>query len=546
MSPVEKIRRKLLRNVEAKVLPYFILTLLVIASFTTLFLMPNAPLTMKGSAAYTDYSSVKKITIDSSYIDSELTNFPVLVHDDSGDLSDILEDGSDIAFFSEDNNTQYNHEIESYDSGTGELFAWVNITTVASDADTIFYMYYDDSDGGYAIGNNPADVWNDHYVAVYHMNRTDTTLWDSTRIRDATQHRTVDETTGKIGNAQDFESTNEGNFTATKLGSGLSLTVECWYKMESNTGANQVIIEDRNYAATNEVSWYFWLNTDNKLNFNVYGQEEDWIANPCASTGITAGSYFYLVGVLDDDSFVKLFYNTSLVGSDLSISGDLYHPSTSTIRIGADTQDLTPTYRYFADGIVDEIRISDSPRSRAWLNATFHSTNETTGFMTFGAESSSEPASTFTINGLPDDRITWAGTEDTSVWCNATGTDSETLELNITANSTTNVTEVRVWVGDMNDTDAFINASNITLHVSSDNSSFDTLNTFTDGGSNISINSTTWPVGAGGNPFDDAGICDTTQSIYLRFKVAIPSGTNTDEFYSSAIDAWKLYIGHYV
>jgi hypothetical protein len=152
-----------------------------------------------------------------------------------------------------------------------------------------------------------------------------------------------------------------------------------------------------------------------------------------------------------------------------------------------------------------------------------------------------EPASTFAIRGLEgsDYNITWTGTISTTVWSNETNPGG-TLELNMSINATNNVTEIRVYCDDL---DASILASNITMSVSSDNSSFDSMGTFTDGGSNISINTSTWPGGGGTNPFTyggGAGLTNTTTSIYMRFQLAIGAIAGT---YSQ--NDWKLYVGNY-
>ena len=115
-------------------------------------------------------------------------------------------------------------------------------------------------------------------------------------------------------------------------------------------------------------------------------------------------------------------------------------------------------------------------------------------------------------------------------------------------NSTDNVTELRVWIGDLNDTNAWINASNISMWISSDNSSYGELGTFEDLGSNLSINATNWNAGTmGADPFTGAGLTDKNTSIFCIFKLTIPAGISSDTFYSFAfaINSWKVYIGHF-
>ena len=54
-------------------------------------------------------------------------------------------DGSDIVFTAGDGVTKVSHEIESYNSATGQLTAWVNVPAVSPSADTVIYLYYGNS-----------------------------------------------------------------------------------------------------------------------------------------------------------------------------------------------------------------------------------------------------------------------------------------------------------------------------------------------------------------------------------------------------------------
>jgi len=157
-----------------------------------------------------------------------------------------------------------------------------------------------------------------------------------------------------------------------------------------------------------------------------------------------------------------------------------------------------------------------------------------------------EEPSTASLDGLTAGRITWSGIGGQSVWCNSSGDGTETMDINMTLNATTNITGIRVWVGDMNDTTAYINASNIELYVSSDDTNYGQMGTYTDGGSNLSINTSTWNAGSmGTNPFLGEGLTNGTHHIYCRFLLNIPADTPTDIFYSASSDAWKVYIGYY-
>jgi len=164
-----------------------------------------------------------------------------------------------------------------------------------------------------------------------------------------------------------------------------------------------------------------------------------------------------------------------------------------------------------------------------------------------GFNSSSNDSSVYQIKGLQNDIVTWSGTAGTTVYCNSSGDTNEWLEVNMSINSTDNVTEIRVWVGDLNNS-IDINASNITLWVANtSNTTYYSFGTFTDGGGNITINQSTWnSIIMIDNPFNGTGLTDTNTSIFLLFRLAIPAAAPTDIFWSASSTAWKIYLGYTV
>lgn len=193
---------------------------------------------------------------------------------------------------------------------------------------------------------------------------------------------------------------------------------------------------------------------------------------------------------------------------------------------------------------VCNINVTYATNYTVWVNATDgnHTTNETFWFVT------EEGTPTFTIKGLPNDIITFSGTSGTSVYCNSSGDTNEWLEYNMSLNATVNVTELRVYMDDLNDTSAYINASNITMYVANaSNATYYSFGTFADGGSNISINRTTWNTNIViDNPFNGTGLTNINTSIYIIFKLVIPAVTPTDIFWASSSTACRIVPGHFV
>ena len=152
-----------------------------------------------------DFGFRKEITIDRSKIPTgcgtTLSNFPLLFSVTDLDLSTASgqvtdPQGDDILFRATDTATcggtapcTLDHEIESYNSTTGQLLAWVRVpslNTSAAGSDTKIYVYYGNTDIASSIENiNP--VWDANYMGVWHFNE-DPAVAGTDGIKDSTSH----------------------------------------------------------------------------------------------------------------------------------------------------------------------------------------------------------------------------------------------------------------------------------------------------------------------------------------------------------------------
>jgi len=122
---------------------------------------------LPGSWWNTSWLYRKNIVIDHNQVKGNLTNFPVLIDRTDSDLrAKAQADGDDITF-TDYYGVRLNHEIESYDSVTGHLIAWVNVPSLFTTEDKVLYMYY----GNPSCGNqeNLSGVWDSHYKMVHHL-----------------------------------------------------------------------------------------------------------------------------------------------------------------------------------------------------------------------------------------------------------------------------------------------------------------------------------------------------------------------------------------
>jgi len=531
----------------------------------------NEDQSFKTQSTVDQFSYYKQINIDHDQVPSALSGFPVYINiTDDSDLFSHMENNSgyDLAFFDSTNSTQFSHEIEywDWDTGNSDVSAaiWVNVTSLASASDTIVYMYY-----GNATISNQEDitgVWDNNYLAVWHFAETSGTIYDSTSNNYDSTSEEGAPTYNQFGlagrsialdNAGDY--LNFSDILDETLEADATLTYEWIMNKDPADGDSDSIFSKRALNPNNEGFKSYIVRGDHgSVPHQLYTQftnPDNGNNNSVIKTPYLDDNVWRYIGLrfADADDILSTTYNNFSSGGiyiDANSTETLTRQDCSNsnhFHIGADRAGSNT----FDGGNIDEFRVSNIKRSDNWI-ITFHNNimNSSDGnFITFGSEQGSgggEGASTYTLIGLSSPYgLTWSGTAGTSVWCNSSGDTNEFMEINMTINSTDNVTELRVFHDDLNDTSAWINASNITLWISSDNSSYASMGAFTDGGSNISINTSTWPGGGGTNPFTGAGLTDTNKSIWCVFILSIPADSPTDIFTTSTTTSCKVYIGHY-
>ena len=161
----------------------------------------------------------KEITLSlntATGVGSDLTDFPVLISFTDTELIQTKESlGRDFVFTESDGKTVLSHEIEKFDNTTGELIAWVKLPTMSASSTTDIYIYYK----GDTIGFNSADVWNDDYVLVWHLNQTSTGTVGE--FRDATSNS--NDGRGGGGNKVGYNAVRIPHLTDGQIGTGQQL-----------------------------------------------------------------------------------------------------------------------------------------------------------------------------------------------------------------------------------------------------------------------------------------------------------------------------------
>ena len=363
----------------------------------------------------------KLITINSSQVADDLKNFPMLVNITDSDLASRAQsDGDDIAFVLwSDNNTQLNHEIESFNSVSGNLVAWVNVTSLSSTVDTKIWMYYSNSECNNQ--QNSAGVWDSNYVLVQHLNETSGIHYDSTNYgNNGTNYNSNQNVGGIIDGANQFDGTNDWIQISDdpSLEGMQQLTIEAWI-FDTGNDANPRGIVSKRVSSGSQRSFSLFLWSGRNINFDI-GTDRD-----VTSSTVTANQWYYFVATFDgslSSQRKKYYFDGSYDSSDECSPTSV--PSTSSdLHIGI----LNANYGNGWAGIIDEVRISNIIRNSSWMTTTYNTVVNTSTFISLGSEEYGAP---IVSTPIPSDGFTGISVPPTSF--NITISDLQGDNMNIT------------------------------------------------------------------------------------------------------------------
>ncbi|MBN1698633.1 MAG: DUF2341 domain-containing protein, partial [Spirochaetales bacterium] len=343
----------------------------------------------------------QEITIDSASLGmgGNLSAFPFLIKITGANnlFTSAQSDGDDILFTTSDGTTKIPHEIEYYeDTGSTELDAWVKVQTLYAGSDTVIYMYY-----GNSAASNQEDaenVWDSDYAGVWHLNEAatddETTAihYDSTANQShGSQHGNGTLQAGKIAQAQEFDGSDENvddyidvnNFDTN---SWSALTVEVWYNWSGNYDSEDGSTYFRLICKANGTSGDDTLFTLFKLNDPLRGQVHyNSTVYGRDGANMTAGGWHYAVLLWDGVAQeLSVYMDGSSYGPEATAAGPLPDSPADQNLLFGDANAIDPDRSFM--GSLDEIRISHSRRSNAWLAATYNNQNNPSSYCTFREE----------------------------------------------------------------------------------------------------------------------------------------------------------------
>lgn len=354
-----------------------------------------------------DWNKRIKLTIDQTKVDTaNQLNFPVLVHlsttsgitnaDVSCVFDELTADGNrkKIAITLSDGTTECYVEIERWDHANEKAWLWVKVSSVAYDADTDLYLYYDSdhADNTTYVGDTTDavthNVWDSNFVGVWHMAQ-DPNGDAADAIKDSTSYGregtpdgtmlTADLVDGEIGKAIDFDG-NDDCIKYSSIDFGNLFTIETIVNPNDVSQIEAIMANTTGGETSNGFKLY--INTygtnDKRLKFETGNGSNADIAYSNINE-VTFSQYQHIVGAINRTSGIaKLYINSS----ELSLPDDTIRTDFNTSaawRLSNFTDDT-----YELSGKQDEVRISNIIRSAPWIKATYYSNFD--NLVTFGSE----------------------------------------------------------------------------------------------------------------------------------------------------------------
>lgn len=338
------------------------------------------------SGAFADWSEVRLITILSSAVDADLTDYPI--HLDLSDLGssffdDVKSDGSDIRITLADGVTEVPREIVEIDTtgDTGRLYFKGDIS---SSTDTVFKIYYGNASAAEpaaAAANGSEAVWSNGYEAVWHL--TETPSSGSYANLDSTGNgygliasgtTPTLNTSGKFGNAVTFSAgrlSSSNNWTPTQ-----PMTNEAWIYVTGS--GNMTVLGNGVDSSFNRRNLLMYQGTkvqhteaggDVRSNTTLSKNVWNYVATTKASGGGSGSVTLYNNGV---EPSVTLF-TTPSTGNGTS----------NPLRLGRNNANSESFV-----GSMSEARLSNVERSADWISTQYTNHNDTSSFYTITADSS--------------------------------------------------------------------------------------------------------------------------------------------------------------
>jgi hypothetical protein len=360
-----------LRNLRKKAIVPFVIGILVIA-LPVFFILSNNKTEVQASWYSEEWRFRKLFATDPEDVSgtSDLINFPLLISTTDTDLAGKAQTDGDDIVFTDSTGTKLDHEIDRYNSTTGELTAWVRVPILYTAKETIIYMYYGNASA--VNQQNPEGVWDSNYKMVQHFEETSGTHYDSTANNNdstAISVTTQGSAAGKISGANTYSGSTQyvriADSPSFDIGTG-NMTLSIWFYADQ-LELNGLWTHSNNSTATD--GWWVTLLGDARLNASL--NDTDYTSG---YSRWGAGAWTHL-NVVKQGTSLLYYFNGVL--TDTIAGGQNINNSAGVMTIGAELAAYTDSY---FDGRLDEARFSNTNRNADWIATEYANQNNPAAF----------------------------------------------------------------------------------------------------------------------------------------------------------------------
>lgn len=336
-----------------------------------------------GVGSGSGFGQYRTITVDHTKVPSNRTNFPVLVNGVYSSLATVANggkvtdaQGDDIGFYSSPtcSTGKLDWETVFWSSTTGTVEYWVEIPSLSSSVDTVFYLCYGNSSIT-TDQSNKTGTWDSNFGGVWHL-PDGTTLTANDSTSNANNLGTISGATaiaGKIDGAANFATTQYLGLgtggTNLSASAQKNITLSAWVR--KTTGTSQVIIIGSRKGGN---GYMMNINTDRSLHLLKASVADTSVA--AASPNDTLWHYY---SVQSDASGEQFYVDGASVGTAANTSN--YSSNGTDFRIGFDSEDVLSSA-----GAIDDVRVSATTNRGADWQLTEYNSVATSTFYTLGSE----------------------------------------------------------------------------------------------------------------------------------------------------------------
>ncbi len=331
------------------------------------------------------WSYRKQIVIDHTCIPEDMTHFPFLISTSDSDLASTAQsDGGDILFMHDIGvSTRIYHDLESYTSSSGTVISWVDIPFLSSSDDTVFYMYYGNTD---CIDQEyPEKTWDSNFKAVWHMNDATLTIISDSTSNSYTGTKIAanepQQDTGMVGPSQNFDGENDLiQFADPVIPTGPK-TISGWLNRHSTGWCGVVFASSTGISSQDAGTSWSFIGENDTIQFVLGNGAETshfmkiWITHP----GVNSWHYYTMTY---DGTSLRIYIDGELVGTTTTQIGTEASP-TYALRMGETNH---ASYNYYLNGGVDELCVSNVVRSENWIQLSYEMMSNPSDFFTVGPE----------------------------------------------------------------------------------------------------------------------------------------------------------------